>query len=362
MSNETLNFSNKSQVGYNPDVYWIYTSIILLSDVSSLLIRLVLCIGMIKCQTKCHPFDVSCLVVANLSFSYGILSWIVESVIDNVNSIQLTSSLSFICYLINARQIFWILSNHSLVFLSFNRVYLIHQSLCNPTVVIKKTSTGFQRWGFSIVFHTVNFLILLAYHLTGYFTNAVVFTDWSKCWKSTKSDTYKQLNYIFRNLVPCLAIAVNYVLIVPIYLIWHLKQSREKKSIQGDIQAKKESQVLRLSILHFIYTFFQASSWLISTAVTEFILKKDGSYLSSSDPHTVTMFEMFFGTLNNEALIGVWWLELISWLYMILDSFNPLILIFLHKHLHRAIIEILVYWKCLVFRNPKALFIKDSQS
>lgn len=375
-NNNSSNSSSSSSAVSNPYLQTLtaYTAVILISDVSSILIRLLVCVGMFKCRLKCHPFDVSCLIVANLSFNYGMTSWIVEYA---VGAIPIRVSFTPVCYLINARHIFWILSNHSLVALSFNRVYLIHRSLCSP--IINKPSTScVRRWGFSVVFHSLNFGLLLAYHLMGYFTGSVVFTKWETCSKKTRSDVYTQINYFLRNLIPCLAMAINYVVVVPIYLMWHLRDSRARKSVRDEMHEKRVDKVIKLSLMHFIYTFCQASSWLISTGVTEFVLKKDtvpltSSYNSTTTTNTtanttksspqatpVTMFGLFFGDLNNEALVGVWWLELIAWLYMILDTFNPLVLIFLHTHLHRSIGGILMFWKQAVVKYPRAMISKMS--
>lgn len=356
MLNQTYNVStyNNTSLKVGNDEIPFYSYIILAFDFISLLIRLLLCIGMVKCQRKCHPFDVSCIIVANASFDLAIFSWIVESFIDSFDQIKLGNGFGFVCYIINSRQIFWILSNQSLVFLSFNRVYIIHQSLFNSKYIIPKSTqtNAFERWKFPVAFHSLHFTLILFVHLFGYWTNSVRFKDWTKCSKSSTGSAYKTLIYILRTLLPCLLMVINYVIIIPGYMTWHLRQSRMKKYSTNEINKKKVNKVIKLSFKHFIYTFFQTSSWLILAAVTEFILNRITG--PPAPRNIVTMFETYFSALlDKQALVGVWWLEVIAWICMTLDCFNPLILIFLHKHLLNAIKGFLTPLKN-IFSLPKS--------
>jgi hypothetical protein len=312
--------------------------LIIISDFIAILLRALLCIGMIKCQKQCYPFDVSCLIVANMSYNIAQFSWCIESFLKNIEPLKFSTSLgSLCCYLINSRQIFWILNNHSLVFLSFNRVYVIHQSLFNHKSLatnLNKSQSCLQRWKFPLLFHSVHTSLVLFVHVLGYLTLSVQFSDYQKCNRLFRPDYYQKLIYILKNLIPCSLMVLNYVVIIPAYLILH------KRHPDSEIQKKRTNKAIKISLQHFAYALCETTSWSMSVGINEFILSKISiSTSSASSRRLSSIFEISFGVLCNET---VWWLELIAWVYNILENFNPLILIFLHNRLFNSIKQIVI--------------------
>lgn len=327
-----LNFStNQTSSSISVDFY-----LVMLQDSISILIRSLIWLGMIRCRRQCYPFEVTCIVTACFSYNTAIALWLIESCLKNIDLFRLPCSLHFTCYVITARQVFWILNNHCLVFLALHRVYVVHQSVINTQFMPKRGSLGYKP---SIAVHLIDAFLILLLHLSTYITHSLEYTDFEKCSRRTKpSFAYYEKSVLFlKSFIPCTVLFVSYVIIIPVYLKWSLTRGK----MNDRTRSHRVKRAVRLTIKFFVYTFLQILAWCMAAAINEFVVKKYA--VKEKSRHLRAAFEVAFGTLVDERTSGIWWMEAITWFYCFLDGYNPIVFIFMHKHLLEAIKSIILF-------------------
>lgn len=326
--NETIGSSQSISLGFY---------LVMAQDTASILVRTLIWLGMVRCRALSYPFEVTCIVCACWSYNTAVALWCIESCLKNIDSFRLPCHLHLVCNVITARQVFWILNNHCLVFLALHRVYVVHQSVVNNTQLMPmRRSIGYKM---SAAIHLLDAALILLLHLSIYFTHSLVFNDdnemaASKCSKSTRSSFgyYEKCVVWLKSYIPCAALFVCYVLVIPGYLRWNL--SRAGKS-GGREAARRVRRVVRLTVKFFVYTFLQILAWFMAAAIADLIVKRYA--VKSGTRHLQAAFEITFGTLVAESVSGAWWLELLTWFYHFLDGYNPIVFLLMHKHLLNAV-------------------------
>lgn len=312
--------------------------LLLTTNVIAIALRTFIWIGMIKCQRKCYAFDVTCLVVSNFSYNVASFLWCVESLIRNVNYFKLSSNVCFLCYVIYARQIFWIVCNQSLILLSVNRMYIIHESLINHHLIridLKTTRRyALGRFRNQIYVHVTHFTLAFLFILVGYCAGFIRFRRFDDCSRGYNDKFYRTM-IVLRDLLPCLSIFVIYMVILPVYVL------RYKRRANMSIKANSVSRSIRMAVKYLIFSAFQILSLLVSTLINEFMLAKITQ--QQTVKNYSTMFEVEFGVFLNPTYVGQVWIEFVAWFYNILEKLNPLVLVYMHRYLFESIRQIICY-------------------
>jgi hypothetical protein len=305
----------------------------------STILNLIGIIAILRVHDNLYPIEVTSLIILWASGIIGNILWLIDVCLRSIRQFNLTSQLAFVCYITNARQIFWVSRSHSFAIISINRVVILINNLIVCKITAKKnSSSSFQKYKYQILFHVVHIIIICCAFIPSYFIpDMFKITNYKKCSRFW-NDTYKLIFTVARNFVSPTITFINYLIITPIIVIIYFSRNR------NNAMAKKRFKpTIILTIKLFFYSLFDLVS-MITFFLTLYLSKyKITNSIKDEEPIYKYLIDIVLGLAIEVDFIHWISFRMFMWIYQICYSFHVVVFMLLHTVIRQSIKEMFGY-------------------
>lgn len=337
----TYNLSNISTIKIEKHPISIDFILFSIITVISSILNIIGILAVLKVHHKLYQIEVTSLVILWSSGIFGNILWLIDVCLRSIYHFNLTSQFTFICYVTYARQIFWVSRSHSFAIISINRVIILVNNLIVSKIVAKKKySSNFQKYKYTLLFHTLYFFIICCIFFPSYFVPTLFrITNYKKCSRFW-NDTYKLMFTIARNFVSPAITFINYLIITPIIVLIYFSRNRN-----NDMVRKRFRPTIILTIKLFFYSLFDLVS-VITFFLTLYLSKyKISNTITNEEPTYKYLIDIVLGLAIEADFVHSIWFNIFMWIYEICYSFHVAVLLILHNVIRKSIREIFGYNK-----------------